>query len=479
MANLVRKEFYTDCTWTAPAGVSSVVVYPIDVERIKNSNPARTDHLLDSDGNLYLWGRGCCGINGDNTVTDRCCPVAVCGGLKFRWFDRGQTAIGLTREGCAYSWGANFAGQVGNGTTTHYCCPVAVCGGIRFKQVTSVTSDVGGLVGITADGLAYSWGCNCIGQLGDGTTTNRCCPVAVCGGLRFKQVFGGNNFIFGITKEGCLYSWGVNTSGVLGDGTTTNRCCPVAVCGGLRFKCILTPNAANVALGLTVDGCLYTWGENSGYGVGDCTTTNRCCPVAACTTARFKELSMLYNTAFFGLSCEGIIYAWGNNSGGQLGIGTDSGGACVPTAVCTTQRFAKLVFMGGITVNGDMYLWGQNPNGEVGDGTITNRCCPVAVCGGLKFIDRFYYSSIATDGFLYSWGYNGLAELGDGTTTSRCCPVAVCSNITYNYQLQGGATTFSVVPGSSYSISLGTLYQVFNGSPISCGAFGVVLEYVL
>ena len=103
--------------------------------------------------------------------------------------------------------------------------------------------------GVTTDWLAYCWGDNFTGRLGVGTNGDdgRLTPTAVVGGLRFKQVSAGASFTCGVTIQDLAYCWGDNTVGQLGNGTRTGpeRCdanqppegipCstrPVAVTGG-------------------------------------------------------------------------------------------------------------------------------------------------------------------------------------------------------------------------------------------------------
>jgi alpha-tubulin suppressor-like RCC1 family protein len=75
-------------------------------------------------------------------------------------------------------------------------------------------------------------GLNIFGELGDKTTTQRLTPVRVhAGGLRFRQVSAGSGHTCRVTTGGLAYCWGVNFLGQLGDGTTITRRRPVAVAG--------------------------------------------------------------------------------------------------------------------------------------------------------------------------------------------------------------------------------------------------------
>ena len=54
-------------------------------------------------------------------------------------------------------------------------------------------------------------------------------PVAVVGGLTFAYLKAGELFTCGVTGEGVAYCWGDNEYGQLGDGTTRQSSEPVKV----------------------------------------------------------------------------------------------------------------------------------------------------------------------------------------------------------------------------------------------------------
>jgi alpha-tubulin suppressor-like RCC1 family protein len=165
-------------------------------------------------------------------------PVAVSGGLTFASVSPGYWhTCGVTRAGEAYCWGINNVGQLGNDTATAYSTtPLVVSGGLVFAAVS--TSPLHRACGVTPAGAAYCWGWNKDAQLGIGTTTGpQTCrtvacsmtPVAVSGGLTFAAVSAGSGHTCGVTPAGVAYCWGWNLSGELGNGTTTNSSVPVPV----------------------------------------------------------------------------------------------------------------------------------------------------------------------------------------------------------------------------------------------------------
>src|SRR5439155_7719928 len=81
------------------------------------------------------------------------------------------------------------------------------------------------------NGDLYVWGDNTVGQVGDGTTTDRATPTLV--GTGFKAAATGTSTI-ALKTNGDLYAWGWNYYGQLGDGTRTKRLVPTFIASGYQ-----------------------------------------------------------------------------------------------------------------------------------------------------------------------------------------------------------------------------------------------------
>jgi formylglycine-generating enzyme required for sulfatase activity len=331
------------------------------------------------------------------------------------------------RADSAVAWGFNNLGQVGDGTTELYrYAPVAVSG--MESGVTDVAG--GGQHSLAVqNGGVYGWGNNRFGQLGDGTTTSAFgaipTPVAVTGlATGVTAIAAGGSHSLAI-QNGGVYAWGYNVLGQLGDGTFTNRTTPVPV---TDMDSGVSAVEAGVNYSMAIqNGGLFAWGYGGFGQLGDGTATSRrFTPVAV--SGLGNGVTAVAAGIDHSLAVQnGGLFAWGSNQWGKLGDGTTTMRR-TPAAIAGLTSGVTDVAVGTshslAVVNGHVYAWGYNNYGQVGDGTTTERHTPVeieptnlrnivAVAAG----DSSSYA-LSSDGSLWVWGYNGTGALGLGTGTS-------------------------------------------------------------
>jgi len=361
--------------------------------------------------------------------------VTATAALSFRQVSTGDgQGCGVTADSLAYCWGYNKNAQLGDGTTSSpRLAPVRVQGGLRFRTVTASAYHGCGVTGV---GKAYCWGDNSSGQLGTGTTSSfsspQLTPVAVEGGLRFRNLSAGPFYTCGVTTDDRAYCWGYNGSGRLGDGTFSGdfRTAPVAVTGGLRFR--LVSAGSDYACGITTANRAYCWGDNRYGQLGDSSNfTSRAAPsgVAGGRSYQWLDAGRFHTCA---VTTDGRAFCWGNGRAGQLGTGK-AYLSFWPRRVAGGLLFRNItsgaLHSCGLGTDGRSYCWGANESGQLGDGTTTQRLVPTAVHGGLAFAHlsggEAFSCGITTAARAYCWGGNWVGQLGDGTTVSRPLPKAV------------------------------------------------------
>ena len=330
-------------------------------------------------------------------------------------------SCGVNPAGVAWCWGDNVSGQLGNNSGSPSNFPVQVAGGLVFAGLEAGRTHT---CGVTTAGAGYCWGDN---ALGSGTGTARA-PRPVAGTLTFARVVAGYAHSCGVTSSGAGHCWGSNGLGELGNGTTTSSNVPVLVSGGLVFASI-SPGRV-FSCGLTTAGKAYCWGSNFQGELGDGTTTDRAIPAPLSGQLTFALVSAGGFHAC-GLTTGGLAYCWGWNEFGQLGSGGPGGSSLTPRLVDGGLTFATLSVGNrhtcGVTPAGVGYCWGENFTGMLGTGTTSNSSAPAPVAGGLIFATisagRFHSCGVTTTGAAYCWGGGG--AIGDGTDLGRLVPTRV------------------------------------------------------
>lgn len=185
----------------------------------------------------YCWGDNEYGQLGRDSIAFSAVPVEVRGGLSFVTIGTGWIhSCGLTDVGVVQCWGANYFGQLGDNPDV--CdppnCTRATPGPVLGSAgITNMASGMSHICQLSGSGAASCWGSNDAGQLGAGASAVRgYVPVAVFGGLTFSGLAAGGAHTCALNSAGVAYCWGSNGSGQLGDGSTTSSSIPVRVVSG-------------------------------------------------------------------------------------------------------------------------------------------------------------------------------------------------------------------------------------------------------
>ncbi|NIL57949.1 RCC1 domain-containing protein [Salinispora arenicola] len=262
----------------------------------------------------------------------------------------------------------------------------------------------------------------------------------------------------GVASDTVL-TWGENDFGQLGDGTTIDSSTPVDVDlpAGTTITAIAGSDANSFAL--TSTGAVLAWGNNTGGELGDGTNTDRTTPVAVKlptgTTVTAIAVGTFHTLA---LTSTGALLAWGGNGFGELGDGTTTArNEPVPVNVPAGTTITAIAGGRGhslaLTSTGTVLAWGNNSSGQLGDGTTTDSTTPVDVnlppdttITAITAHDGSHSLALTSTGTILAWGLNSSGELGDGTTTNRSTPVDV--------NLPPGTTVTAIDNGDDHSMAL-------------------------
>jgi len=237
-------------------------------------------------------------------------------------------------------------------------------------------------------------------------------------------------------NPGILYSTGANETGQLGLNDIVTRSSPVQV--GTNKNWVEVASGNNHSYFLKSDRTLWGCGYNAFYQLGNLASfINASSPIQIATTGGYltsiKEIKTNGNTAC-AITLDGALWTWGQERNGTSGqnIAFAGGGQVTPGQVGTSWSTADIYFHGlAVKTNGTLWSWGENLVGELGQNNRTNRSSPVQVgtdTNWKKVFTGFTTSyAIKTDGSLWSWGDNIYGSLGQNiaSTVKRSSPVQI------------------------------------------------------
>ena len=245
----------------------------------------------------------------------------------------------------------------------------------------------------------------------------------------------------------------------------------------------------NVAL--QNDGTVWSWGENTTWGMGRDIGLVMSDPIPALVSIPTSTVIKMIVTGeghTLAVDADNKIYSWGQNFYGELGNGT-------ATASMTPVLVSMPTLSAGVTISavaagsyhslalasdGTVYAWGHNVTGELGDGTKTDRTTPVKVSGLTNVIaiaagydqgSMGFSLALKSDGTVWGWGCNWDYELAHDNADGACG--AECFDDTATpVQLHGLANVTSIAAGYAFGAAVNAGGNVLAWGWNNLGVFG-------
>ena len=356
--------------------IVTIPQYDINGDYIGESDPVKFTKIaagadfsmaIDSDGNLYTWGRNDRGQIGDGTDTSKdisSSAYATVGnkeklvpspqkvtsftdyGVKMQEVSAGGSAghsyaMALTNTGDVFAWGHNSTHQVDNSSNAIVSTPSYV----PVTRMTSIAAGNGIVDSTTGDDVATSyavqemgrvlvWGNNAYGEAGLGNTTGLAGKQWIVDDIQIPEralevkAGAGNAFVMTENTSGTdykYYGWGVNDHAQLSHNspmTSAGSTSPVELSSSISAFA----NAASISTGdatilVQKDGNVYVSGRNTS---GKLATANNVdykvenIEQAAISNVLDAAVSANGNVSAF-ITKDGYIMTAGNNERGQLG----------------------------------------------------------------------------------------------------------------------------------------------------------------
>lgn len=406
------------------ANTYTPIEVPIPVRITKIHHNGYTALALDENGEVWAWGDNLYGQLGDGTTISRKIPQKMIGinNIVNIFADR-NCSILWDNNGLAYKY--TSAGIQESPDYNNY---------INMKNAHQVASYNHHNIAIDKNGFLCTWGS---GGVHLGTNTNfpihnpwnplndiLIKDIAIGG---YTSTTWGNHYYNGtsmaLDANGIAYIFGNNGNGILGDGTTVNNIIPIQISTPDNKKVISISLSLMASYLVLEDGSVYIssrmFDDPERYIYPQCTFR----PIGLSTEEKITSIEGVGPRHLFLRTNNNKILAFGNNSSGQLGVGDNTTNRNTPILTNLPFNPTKIssmdngvLYSDGYTLaldeQGSLWAWGENASGQLGlNLEDVSVLTPSKVLEpNITFSDVFAYSprtsiALGNDGYIYFSGY--------------------------------------------------------------------------
>jgi len=389
---------------------------------------------LRDDGTVWAWGYNFAGVVGNGTTTTPVVsPVQALNLTSIVAISAGSgTSAAVKSDGTLWTWGGNLEGELGNGTSgiTFFPTPAQVQG---IRDAVAVETSFTNTDVRSADGTVRAWGRNEGGELGTGDGPLAQVPVELVNFTNVVQVAGGQFFSLVRRSDGTVWGYGTNTAGQVGNGTFSDTipvlvpvrtALPLDPANGITAVSIAAGNYHGLALLSTGD--VYGWAWNQLGPVGSGTSGDLfLSPVKSPALAKITVIACGFQHSLAvrnDAGHPGTVYAWGDNTWGQLGNGSVGGIGPTPTEIPGLTGVAAIAagerHSLAVKSDGTVWGWGDNNISELGlgPGAPTSVTSPVQIPGISNAVaasaGQIFSAVLCRDGTVWCMGGDPSGQAG-------------------------------------------------------------------
>ncbi|MGI6487478.1 MAG: fibronectin type III domain-containing protein [Syntrophothermaceae bacterium] len=438
---------------------------------------------VTGDGSVWTWGINEFGQLGTGNVANSNVPVKANVSNIKAVATQGDFCAALDNNGGVWTWGLNRFGQLGR--TDNPLVPGKV---EDIENVAAVATGMQHTVALKQNGTVWAWGCNYNGRLGDGTNEQSFVPVQVkdAAGTPFNcaGIDAGEYHTLAFQEDGAVWAWGWNLNGSLGVESPEESYYPVRsrvafthpgapmwpegwelkvllygkdsvtiewtraldqdqdkimvnayriYCNNKHVGTVYRDSNSYIIRGLKA-GEKYTIKVEAGNTAGELTSDG---PEITIIMPDWNPLdgsqpvSAGKNHTLF-IDQDGQVWAWGQNTFGQLGNGSTNDS----TTVVSVKGLQNITAVAAgcdhslaLDQDGKVWAWGRNNKGQLGIGSTDDSNIPVQINGPDRVIaiaaGKEHSLALDNNGKVWAWGSDGYRQLGQGSDRQKDSKVPV------------------------------------------------------
>lgn len=351
-----------------------------------------------------------------------------------------------------------------------------VVGSPSVRTNSILDNETGGTTGIDGgdnftavlmyDGTVWTFGADGSGQLGNGAGDATNVPMQVTGLSNVCQIACGQLHCLALQTGGRIKSWGEGGEGRLGNNDTGDEPSPVFVVNTRLTNAIAVSAGESHSLALASNHVVWAWGSNGEgeLGIGRFsgfedtpTNSNNGSSTTQINAGRRNSYALKTST----------LYGCGNNERGQLTEG-DPQSSFVSIEGGISEAASGYEFVVARKLD-KVWTWGENQDYQLGTNSPTFRPTPAQV-GGISNVTavaagRNHSMALRSDGTVWCWGKGANGRLGNGSSSNRSSPVQASAT--------GFSNTIAIAAGYEHSMAITSDGSVWTWGRNNNGQLGL------